>query len=150
MNALKSTAVYFSVIVLVGACSRTPDDADSLAQAEPASESELAQTWEPVQKTSQPGLPGQAAYGVGRSSAPGSGGPGGNQPAPTGFPEGSMPARQPPVPDHILAAEMAKADAAAAAQFTQAGPALPGRTAPSVSRGASQDSKPDPNVRVGR
>lgn len=111
MISFKSLVIGMSVAVLLGACNRVAVDDEVQPESRQAPESALAQSWEPIPTSPEGPSPAHAPQGAGPSQLPGAGGAGIYQPkAP--FPEGALRARQAPVPDEILAAEIAAVDAA--------------------------------------
>lgn len=125
MIPFKSILACLVVAGLLAACNRAqPPEGDAFAELAP--EPAAVQTWEPIARSTERPLVDRAAPGAAAGRLPGQvAGPSGTQPAKAGFPEGALTARQPPVPDEILAAEMAAADAAAASARHQMPPGPP-------------------------
>lgn len=139
MIRFKSIIVCAGVTVLLGACSRAQVEDQDLAGLAP--EPAPAQTWEPFVRPAQDPFDDRPNPGAEPGQLPGQ--PAGRQTVKAGFPEGALTARQPPVPDEILAAEMSAADAVAAQRHALSGPPQPGML-PSPTQGRAPPASPPP------
>lgn len=107
---------FSGTFLLLAACSRAPEAVDAMeigvnASTEPVLSPDPidGQVWKPISGTGADGILRESYPEVGRGTDPWHA-PLGTQPT-RGYPEGAIRRREPPVPDHVLAAQLAAADA---------------------------------------
>lgn len=149
ITSLKPVLACMAVGLLLGGCNRSASTGDTVVATADLQPGPVAgQAWEPVSRPASRQTGGLADQLPDDSPAAG---PGGSVlPQKASFPEGSLSARQAPVPDVILAAEMAASDQAVARQHASmpvpGGPAaqINARMPRQPSPTALQQSKADP------
>lgn len=113
MTSLKPLLACAGMCLLLAGCNRDASNGEGVVATDLQPAPTASQTWEPVPRSpaSHNDAPAPTEQGDAASVGPGAGGS--QPPIQATFPEGSLRARQAPVPDVILAAEMAAADQAA-------------------------------------